>query len=107
MRTPADKGFKENHRNENALEKSTQAQKAVSIFAGSGNWVSSHCTQCIHAIEQERFLASVKLAYNTAAVFGQSVMDVFPSQMLLPTAAARGADLQSVAIPMERSAFRS
>lgn len=66
--------------------------------------VSFHC---IHAIEQERFLPSVKLAYNIAAVFGQSVMDVFPPQMLLPTATARHADLRSAAIPMERSAFRS
>lgn len=61
--------------------------------------------RCIHAIEQERFLPSVKLAYNIAAVFGQSVMDVFPPQMVLPVATARDADLQSVAIPMERSVF--
>lgn len=65
--------------------------------------VSFHC---IHAIEQERFLPSVKLAYNIAAVFGQSVMDVFPPQMLLPVATARDTALQTFAVPLERSALR-
>ncbi len=41
---------------------------------------------CIQAIEQERFLPSVKLAYAIAAVFGQSVTDIFPPQVLPPIA---------------------
>ena len=65
--------------------------------------VSVHC---IHAIEQERFLPSVKLAYAIAAVFGRSVMDVFPPQMLLPVATAVHADVKSFAVRLERAAFR-
>lgn len=48
--------------------------------------VSFHC---IHAIEQERFLPSVKLTYALAAVFGRSIMDVFPPQLPSPTVATR------------------
>lgn len=65
--------------------------------------VSFHC---IHAIEQERFLPSVNLAYDIAAVFGRSVMAVFPPQMLLPVVTVVRADLQSFAVPLERAAFR-
>jgi putative transcriptional regulator len=37
--------------------------------------VSPHC---IDAIEHERFLPSIQLAYDIAAVFERSVVDVFP-----------------------------
>jgi putative transcriptional regulator len=66
--------------------------------------VSSHC---INAIEQERFLPSVKLAYDIAAVLDRSVLDVFPPQSPSAMAASPMHDsrLRSLSLPVEPSAF--
>jgi putative transcriptional regulator len=68
--------------------------------------VSSHC---INAIEQERFLPSVKLAYDIAAVLDRSVLDVFPPQSPSAMVASPVPDsrLRSFSLPAEPSAFRS
>ena len=58
--------------------------------------VSFHC---VHAIEQERFLPSVKLAYALAAVFGRSIMDVFPPQLPSPTVATRAGQSRTRGLP--------
>lgn len=50
--------------------------------------VSFHC---IHAIEQERFLPSVTLAYAIADVFGRSIMDVFPPHVAAQPVATHAA----------------
>ena len=57
------------------------SQQELAVRVG----VSSHC---IHAIEQERYLPSVKLAYDIAAAFDQSVLDVFPPQAVAASPAA-------------------
>lgn len=65
--------------------------------------VSSHC---IHAIEQERFLPSVKLAYDIAAVLDRSVLDVFPPHAI-GERSLTNPSLRSFSLPVEPSAFRS
>jgi putative transcriptional regulator len=65
--------------------------------------VSSHC---IHAIEQERFLPSVKLACDIATVFDRSVLDAFPPHAIA-VPALTGSPLRSLSLPVEPSAFRS
>jgi putative transcriptional regulator len=65
--------------------------------------VSSHC---IHAIEQERFLPSVKLAYDIAAVLDRSVLDVFPPHAM-GEPSLKNSSLRSFSPPAEPSAFHS
>ena len=61
---------------------------------------------CIHAIEQERFLPSVKLAYDIAAVLDRSVLDIFPPSAIAapPLPDSR---LRSFSLPVEPSSFHS
>jgi putative transcriptional regulator len=65
--------------------------------------------QCIEAIEKERFLPSITLAYNIAFSLGKYVVEVFPPQAQPPGPFrhSSGFRTECEGLPSGESAFHS
>jgi putative transcriptional regulator len=65
----------------------------VQLFRKAKHWTQANLAarvgvnrECIDAIEKERFLPSIALAYNIAAALEVNVYEVFPCQSPTPLA---------------------
>ena len=65
--------------------------------------------QCIEAIEKERFLPSITLAYNIAFSLGKYVVEVFPPQTQAPRPFPHSSGFrpECQGLPSRESAFHS
>ena len=65
--------------------------------------------QCIDAIERERFLPSIALAYNIAFKFEKDVLEVFPPQgyATRPSPQPSGLRSERQAVSSKESSFQS
>lgn len=65
--------------------------------------------ECIEAIEKERFLPSITLAYNIAFVLDNYVLEVFPPQGQAPSLSPHSSGLRSERprVQSRESAFHS